>query len=62
MVKKPQHKVKNTYYIITYSVASFGATQKISDDFGLSGFKSFPTIYNTNDFAVIILSRYYTFK
>ena len=62
MVKTPQHKVKNTYYISTYSVASFGATQKICDDFGLSGVESFPMIYNTNDFAVMILSHYYTLK
>ena len=56
------NKVKNAYYIMTHSIASFGATRKKCDDFWLPGVKSFPTIYNMNDFAVIIFSRYYTLK
>ena len=34
--------------------------RKKCDDFWLSGVKSFQTIYNMNDFAAIIFSRYYT--
>ena len=34
--------------------------KKKSDDFWLPGVESFPTIYNMNDLAVIIFSRYYT--
>ena len=32
----------------------------ICDDFWLPSSESFPTIYNMNDFAAIIFSRYYT--
>ena len=53
------NKVKNTFYIMTHSVASFDATKKC-DDFWLPGVESFPMIYNMNDFAVIIFRRYYT--
>ena len=34
--------------------------RKKCDDFWLPGVKSFQTIYNMNDFAVISFSRYYT--
>ena len=52
------NKVKNAY-IMTHSVASFNATKKCGD-FCLPGVESFPTMYNMKDFAVIIVSRYYT--
>ena len=33
---------------------------KNCDGFGLPGAKSFPTVYDMNDFTAIISSRYYT--
>ena len=52
------NKVKDAYYIMNYSAASFDATKKKCDDCWHPGVESFPTIYNMNDFAVIIFSRY----
>ena len=44
---------------MTHSVAHLTQRKKC-DDFWLTGVNSFQTIYNMNDFAAIIFSRYYT--
>ena len=53
--KLQSKKVKNADYIMTYSAASFDATQKM-----WWFLVSFPTIYSMNDFATTFFSRYYT--
>ena len=52
-------KVKNADYIMTYSAASFDATQKMWWSL-VSWAESFPTKYSMNDFATKFFSRYYT--
>ena len=54
MLQFKAKKVKNAYYMIDHL-----AQRKKCDDFWLAGVESFPTIYNMNDFAVIIFGLYY---
>ena len=53
--------VRNAQYIMTYSynIASFDATQKMMI-FDILGAEIIPTVYNTNDFAMILSSHYLT--